>query len=102
MRDREITQSGLAAAIGVSQGALSNYLSGRLPKVEELGKLADFFRVSTDEMLGRSPLHDPTPKLDSFMLRDAPSKKVIAKLEEVADNLQTQITELRQAIKELK
>ncbi|MGA3268066.1 MAG: helix-turn-helix domain-containing protein [Verrucomicrobiota bacterium] len=47
------TQMGIAEATGISQGAINNYLQGRTPKADELSKLADFFRCSTDELIGR-------------------------------------------------
>jgi transcriptional regulator with XRE-family HTH domain len=63
MDDRPIKQSPLAEATGISQGALSNYLSGRVPKADELCKLADFFGVSTDDLLGRSGTSFATPQI---------------------------------------
>ncbi len=50
----ENTQSSLARITGISQGAINNYLAGRIPKADELCKFADFFECSTDELLGRT------------------------------------------------
>ena len=59
MEAHDIKQVPLSKASGISQGALSNYLAGRLPKVDELCRLADYFKVSTDSLLGRAPLNLP-------------------------------------------
>jgi transcriptional regulator with XRE-family HTH domain len=50
----KITQSELALKIGISDGVVSNYLSGKKqPSFDTLGRIADVFVVSTDYLLGR-------------------------------------------------
>lgn len=46
------TQKEIAAEADLSEGALVNYLAGRFPKVEELQKLALYFKVTPDYLLG--------------------------------------------------
>ncbi|MDE6751092.1 MAG: response regulator [Lachnospiraceae bacterium] len=49
-----ITQETLAAEMGVTVGAVSKWENGiTLPDILMLCSLADYFRVSTDELLGR-------------------------------------------------
>ncbi|MGM9927794.1 MAG: helix-turn-helix domain-containing protein [Bacillus sp. (in: firmicutes)] len=49
----------MAEAVGISTMAYYRYESGkRLPDVAILTKLADFYNISTDYLLGRSD--DPT------------------------------------------
>ena len=56
LRDREdIQQIDFAKKIGVSNVVLSRYESGeRKPDYEILKKIADFFNVTTDYLLGQS------------------------------------------------
>ncbi len=56
LREREnIQQNEFAKKIGVSNVVLSRYESGeRKPDYDTLQKIADFFDVSTDYLLGRS------------------------------------------------
>ena len=51
---RGITQTRLADCLGVSKQSVSNWENSNIqPSVELLEKLADFFSVSTDTLLGR-------------------------------------------------
>lgn len=51
--EKNITQDALATAIGVTPQAISRWESeGGYPDIELLPSLADFFSVSTDELLG--------------------------------------------------
>lgn len=55
-KSKNITQLDVATAIGVSPQVLSRYERGeREPDYKTLCKLADFFSVSVDELLGRTP-----------------------------------------------
>ena len=57
---KNITQSDLASALGVSLGAVGNWESNkRMPDYETLKKLADYFNVSIDYLLGRETKKDP-------------------------------------------
>lgn len=50
---KKITQQRLAVDLGIDQASISNYESGKyMPTVEVLIKLADYFCVSTDYLLG--------------------------------------------------
>ena len=54
MKDHNLKQKSLSEAINVSQSAISAWLSGtKEPCIESLWKLADFFDVSIDELVGR-------------------------------------------------
>lgn len=53
-KERGVTQEGLAAELGVTAAAVSKWEKGNtLPDVLMVCALADFFGVSTDELLGR-------------------------------------------------
>lgn len=54
MEERGLSQADLAKFMGVHQGQVSNWMSGRnMPNLETLVKMADFFGVSTDYLVGR-------------------------------------------------
>ena len=52
-----LTQSQLASGIGVNQSTVCNWLNGKKePSIESLWKLADFFDVSVDYLIGRKEI----------------------------------------------
>lgn len=54
-KEKSITMKRLGEIIGVSEGAVSQYENGkRQPDYDILKKIADFFDVSTDYLLGRT------------------------------------------------
>lgn len=55
-KKRNLTQKDVADAVGITFQTYSYYETGRTkPTPETLCKLADFFGVTVDELLGRSP-----------------------------------------------
>ncbi|MDL2220307.1 helix-turn-helix transcriptional regulator [Eubacteriales bacterium OttesenSCG-928-N14] len=57
MEERKISQVVLAEHVGVTRQAVSQYANGTtLPDVEKLERIADFFDVSADYLLGRSDI----------------------------------------------
>ena len=51
---RELTQGQLADKLGVAKQSISNWENDNImPSVDMLEKIADFFSVSTDYLLGR-------------------------------------------------
>lgn len=60
MKERRITQDELAAKIGKTKQSVSQYVNGDSePGYETLAKIADFFSVSTDYLLGISNIKTP-------------------------------------------
>ena len=61
--DRDLKQEDLAKVLNCTQACYSNYENGRrnIP-TEILGKLADFYGVSVDYLLGRTGTKTPYPK----------------------------------------
>jgi len=54
-RSKNVTQEALAAELGVTAAAVSKWENGyTMPDIMMLCALADFFEVTTDELLGRS------------------------------------------------
>lgn len=57
-RKKNVTQEELAAELGVTAAAVSKWENGyTFPDILMLCAIADFFRVTTDELLGRLPTH---------------------------------------------
>lgn len=55
LQNRSISAYKLSKETGITQGMISYWKSGeRSPSIEHLVKLADFFDVSTDYLLGRT------------------------------------------------
>ena len=57
--DRDLTQTALADYLGVRQTTYSKYELGRIEvPVEVLIKLADYYQVSLDYLVGRSEIRE--------------------------------------------
>lgn len=68
---RNLTQEGLAERVGISRASLSHYEKDRRePDYETLRKLADFFEVTTDYLLGRSDTSGGAESHDSDSIRE--------------------------------
>lgn len=84
--DRDLRQVDVSEAIGIDQRTLSNYETGKTnPDSFAIIKLADFFGVSTDYLLGRT--NNNTINADDIV------KKI--------DKLQNELTEISNDIKKL-
>ena len=61
--DNGLTQKQVAQILGISQNTYSQYEVGVLNyPVDAIVKLADYYGVSTDYLLGRTSVKDPYPK----------------------------------------
>lgn len=57
MRERDMTQQGLADAVGVSRGAMSRYLNGHAElSYGQLMALADAFEMPLSELIRRAEI----------------------------------------------
>lgn len=57
MESEKLTQMQLAHAINVGQSSVSDWLNTKSePSIENLWKLADFFDVSVDYLIGRKEI----------------------------------------------
>ena len=56
LRERGVTADKVAKATGISTGSMTDWKKGRsAPKVDKLQKIADYFGVSVDYLLGNEP-----------------------------------------------
>lgn len=61
-KEKRYTQQAIADALMVSKGAVASWESGaRKPDIDTVCKLADFYGVSTDYLLGRIEIKKETP-----------------------------------------
>lgn len=57
MKNEKLTQMQLAKAIGVGQSSVSDWLNSKSePSIDNLWKLADYFDVSIDFLVGRKEI----------------------------------------------
>lgn len=62
-RRMNLTQEGFSEKVGISRAALSHYEKNRRePDYETINRMADFFEVTTDYLLGRSDRESLTEK----------------------------------------
>lgn len=84
---RGLSQVDFAARVGVTKQCASNWENDNvLPSIEMLIKLADFFGVTTDYLLGRSPL--------SVLNTEGLTSRQIMHLKAVVEDLLTSNTEI--------
>lgn len=55
-KEHKTTPTTVAKAIGISHAATTKWKNGTVPNADVLEKIADYFRVTTDYLLGRIPL----------------------------------------------
>lgn len=60
------TQADMAVTLGLSPQNLSYYFNGREPNFELLVRIADYFDVSTDYLLGRTNVKRSDVKLNQI------------------------------------
>ena len=67
--DRDMRQSDLARKTGIDQRTISNYETGKTaPDAYALVKLADFFEVSIDYLLGRTSIDASSEKKKIYLI----------------------------------
>lgn len=78
-KDKKLTQEQLGRKINVTKVSISGYENGnRSPDTETLQKIADFFDVTTDYLLGRS---------DNPVLTAKDEKDIAKKLENILNSM---------------
>lgn len=80
LQERGISQYSFSKEVGISSGNLSDWKAGRsAPKLEAIKKIADYFNVSVDYLLGRTDTREAAPSKDeAAVLLQEPYMKEIA------------------------
>ena len=69
--ERDMTQGDLAKELSVVHATVSHYCSDkRIPDANTLERLADFFNVSVDWLLGRTDIKNPPETIAAHHDRD--------------------------------
>ncbi|MBR2924243.1 MAG: helix-turn-helix transcriptional regulator [Clostridia bacterium] len=59
MKEKGISQQTLAEAVGVARQTISQYMDGKAqPTIDKFSLIADFFDVSADYLLGKTPVEE--------------------------------------------
>ncbi|OTW73434.1 transcriptional regulator [Bacillus thuringiensis serovar roskildiensis] len=83
-KNNKITQEQLGNAIGVSKMAISYFEKGKKsPGRESLEKIADYFNVTTDYLLGRS--EDPELSEEENKIVTKEGKNILALIESLPE-----------------
>lgn len=91
LQERGVTAYQVSKATGVAQSSLSDWKSGKSkPKYEKLKKIADYFGVSIDYLLGEEQKEKPTVDNDGLTTKDRRDvardlEKMMAELKESGD-----------------
>ena len=79
--DKVASQEEVASALGISRATYANWEVGRTsPDPDTLRRLADYFRVSLDDLVGRSDEHS-NPTLPSWLSRLPPDMQTFVEEE---------------------
>ncbi|GAV22664.1 helix-turn-helix domain-containing protein [Carboxydothermus pertinax] len=91
-QSRGLTQKELADFLNISRSALSLYETGkREPDYETLLKLANFFEVNVDYLLGRTNIPDPIPfqkehhQIEAALRDDSEDEELLAFWQEMKE-----------------
>lgn len=83
--ERGIKQKELAMSLNCSIAAVSSYENGRNePGMDILIKIADFYRVSTDYLLGLTELPDPVEQKPRFISNSYPVSRFLQLLKQLS------------------
>ena len=79
--ERKLTQDYIARHLGVVQQTYSNYEKGHTAiPLEYLSKLADYYGVSTDYMMGRTSFQKPATELNAEYSNGKTTGTVLSKM----------------------
>lgn len=106
-KERKLTQEELGRKVNVTKVSISGYENGnRSPDTETLQKLADFFEVTTDYLLGRTEEMTykgiPIPEADREMLDFFNDPETGLFFKEMKEAPKDQLEEMRQIWEVLK
>lgn len=99
-KEKGISQYEFADRIGFSRGQVANYEQGkREPDYETLQKIADFFNVSTDYLLGRTDNPDLIEEKNKESLLDPELGVFFKEIKNAPEDRQEQLRKIWEIIK---
>lgn len=76
--DNDLSQNGVASMLGISQQHYSKYETGEYEiPLRHFIKLAEFYGVSADYLIGRCDLHDKKPLEMAYVTRDCTCEQLL-------------------------
>lgn len=100
--NKNITQNQLANAIGISKYAIAKYETGeREPSLDIVVKIANYFNVSTDYLLGNSEIENIDKYINNFKEYQEPIIKIIENVCSIADKKTKKIESVKVILSEL-
>lgn len=76
--EKGITITDVTKALKISKSNVTNWKNGSIPKTDKVDKIADYFGVSTDYLLGKSDIRKPEQSDDKLLrLLDDPNNRVL-------------------------
>ena len=99
MRENGITQITLAEEIGVTQSTLSRNINGvHRPKAEIVDKVASFFNVSVDYLLGKTDERNPSSSSPKDQLKGV-KLALYGQVEDLTEDQAQQVLDIIKIIK---
>ena len=93
-REKGIGQKEMACLLNLSVGTISNYENGvHSPDLNTLCRLADFFDVPADYLLGRTEYRCPPEILGRYVALDYTAQDIINTVLALDENTQTSIVD---------
>lgn len=93
-REKGIGQKEMASLLNLSVGTISNYENGvHSPDLNTLCRLADFFDVTSDYLLGRTEYRCPPEILGRYVALDYTAQDIINTVLSLDENTQTSIVD---------
>ncbi|WP_139993648.1 helix-turn-helix domain-containing protein [Kurthia sp. Dielmo] len=84
-KEKKLTQNDMAELLGITRQGYAKYESGSgEPDIKAIDKLANFFNVTTDYLLGRSDIKNPE-KMTNEGISNEDYEKLTAYQKEVVD-----------------
>lgn len=88
--ERDMTQEQLAQVLNVTRPTIAGYETKRKqPDFDKLSRIADFFSVSVDYLLGRTDDKNEVIVPDSFKNKHSVTKRDLSQLDNVLNNVGT-------------
>lgn len=88
-KENGVTQKQALADMGMGRNSAQSWIEGR-PSADTLEKMAEYFGISTDEVLGVENKKTPTPKGE----RDMENEEIIQRLEAADEATRTVVLRL--------
>lgn len=85
--EKNISVNGLTKILRISQSNNTNWSNGMIPKSDVVVKIADYFDVSTDYLLGRTKIKKAPAVSDEELLAAMQSRPLLKELIDVMDQM---------------